>query len=103
MNATIAESKQKGQNQEQELPTQITELQSQLDKLQAEEIKAGSGDDCHSNPKIDRELLQEPQSQSLAEEIHSHIMEVQTLEQQAKKELLSERNRIQTMHNLDLD
>lgn len=54
MNATIAESEQKGQNQEQELPTQITELQSQLDKLQAEKIKAGSGDDCHSNPEIDR-------------------------------------------------
>lgn len=52
MNAT-GESKQKGQTQEQELQTQITVLQSQLDKLKAEEKKAGSGDDCHSNPRID--------------------------------------------------
>ena len=54
MNAAVAESEQRGQNQEQELQTVITELQSQLDELQAEEKKAGSGDDCHSNPEIDR-------------------------------------------------
>lgn len=47
-------------------------------------------------------LLEEPQTQSLAEERHSHAMALQALERRAKEELLSERNRLQTMHHLEL-
>ncbi|KAG7485047.1 hypothetical protein JOB18_002123 [Solea senegalensis] len=117
MNAAVAESEQRWQNREQELQTQISELESQL--TEEEKKKAGQGDDCHGNPEIDRlrqevqdtkeinkklrELLQEPQTQSLAEEKHSHAMALQALERQAKEDLLSERNRLQTMHHLELE
>lgn len=47
-------------------------------------------------------VSKEPQSQSLAEERHSHAMALQALERQAKEELLSEINRLQTMHHLEL-
>lgn len=47
-------------------------------------------------------MLEEPQTQSLAEEKHSHTMALQALERQAKEDLLSERNRLQTMHHLEL-
>lgn len=47
-------------------------------------------------------MLEEPQSQSLAEEKQSHAMALQALEKQAKEDLLSERNRLQTMHHLEL-
>ncbi|XP_019215438.1 protein FAM184B isoform X7 [Oreochromis niloticus] len=121
MNAAVAESEQRWQSREEELQAQISELQGQLTELesQAEKKKAGQGDDCHVNPEIDRlrkevqdtkeinkklrELLQEPQTQSLAEERHSHAMALQALERRAKEELLSERNRLQTMHHLELD
>ncbi|CAN9510406.1 unnamed protein product [Ophioblennius macclurei] len=121
MNAAVAESEQRWQNKEQELQTQISELQTELNQLQsqAEKKKTGQGDDCHGNPEIDRlrkevqdtkeinkklrDLLQEPQSQSLTEEKHNHAMALQTLERQAKEDLLSERNRLQTMHHLELD
>uniref|UniRef100_A0A096M779 Family with sequence similarity 184 member B n=1 Tax=Poecilia formosa TaxID=48698 RepID=A0A096M779_POEFO len=53
-----------------------------------------------SRCKINRK---EPQSQSLAEERHSHAMALQALERQAKEDLLSEINRLQTMHHLELD
>lgn len=46
--------------------------------------------------------LEEPQTQSSAEEKHSHAMALQALERQAKEDLLSERNRLQTMHHLEL-
>lgn len=48
--------------------------------------------------------MQEPQTQnqSLAEEKHSHAMALQALERQAKEDLLSERNRLQTLHHLEL-
>ncbi|XP_065815331.1 protein FAM184B isoform X1 [Labrus bergylta] len=121
MNAAVAESEQRWQNREQEMQTQISELQSQLseEQEQDEKKKACSGDDCHGNPEIDRlrkevqdtkeinkklrELLQEPQSQSSAEEKHNHSVALQALERQAKEDLLSERNRLQTMHHLELD
>lgn len=47
-------------------------------------------------------VLEEPQSQSSAEERHSHTMALQALEKQAKEDVLSERNRLQTMHHLEL-
>lgn len=47
-------------------------------------------------------VLEEPQSQSLAEERHSHTMALQTLEKKAKEDVLSERNRLLTMHHLEL-
>ncbi|MED6295381.1 hypothetical protein CHARACLAT_031296, partial [Characodon lateralis] len=123
MNAAVAESEQRWQGREQELQTQVSELQAQLTELQAqmqaEKKTAGREDDSHANPEIDklrkevqdtkeinkklRELLQEPQSQSLAEERHSHAMALQALERQAKEDLLSEINRLQTMHHLELD
>lgn len=46
--------------------------------------------------------MKEPQSQCLTEERHSHAVALQTLERQAKEDLLSERNRLQTMHHLEL-
>ncbi|XP_053713626.1 trichohyalin-like isoform X1 [Synchiropus splendidus] len=116
MNAAVAESEQRWQNQEQELQNQISELQSQLAELQEEKKK---GDGYHGNPEIDRlkrevqetkeinkklkDLLQEPQSQTLAEERHKHSLELQALERQAREDLLSERNRLQTMQHLELD
>ncbi|XP_034394277.1 protein FAM184B [Cyclopterus lumpus] len=121
MNAAVAESEQRWQNKEQELQTHVSELQAQLDVLQsqqAEKAKEGPGDDCHGNPEIDRlrkevqdtkeinkklkDLLQ-PQTQSLGEERHSHAKALQVLERQAKEDVLSERNRLQTMHHLELD
>lgn len=121
MNAAVAETEQRWQTQEQDMQSHIEELEAQVKELQVqmEKKKAGSGDDCHVNPEIDklrkevqdtkeinkklRELLQEPQSQSLAEERHNHAMALQTMERKAKEDLLSERNRLQTMHHLDLD
>lgn len=121
MNAAVAESEQRWQNQEQEMQSQIDELQTQLTELQSqvEKKNSGSGDDCHGNPEIDRlrkevqdtkeinkklrDLLQEPQSQSLAEERHNHSMALQAMERKAKEDVLSERNRLQTMHHLELD
>lgn len=47
-------------------------------------------------------MEQEPQTQSSAEERHSHAMALQALERQAKEDLLSERNRLQTLHHLEL-
>lgn len=47
-------------------------------------------------------VLEEPQTQSLTEERHNHAMALQALERQAKEDLLSERNRLQTMHHLEL-
>ncbi|XP_008315150.1 protein FAM184B isoform X2 [Cynoglossus semilaevis] len=117
MNAAVAESEQRWQTREQELQTQISELQGQL--TQEEQKKEGQNDDSHGNPEIDRlrkevqdtkeinkklrDLLQEPQSQCLTEERHSHAVALQTLERQAKEDLLSERNRLQTMHHLELE
>uniref|UniRef100_A0A8C6K7N5 Family with sequence similarity 184 member B n=1 Tax=Nothobranchius furzeri TaxID=105023 RepID=A0A8C6K7N5_NOTFU len=116
MNAAVAESEQRWQGREEELQAQISELQAQLTELQTqvEKKKAGQGDDCHGNPEIDRlrkevqdtkeinkklrDLLQEPQTQSLAEERHTHAMTLQ-----AKEDLLSEMNRLKTMHHLELD
>lgn len=46
--------------------------------------------------------LQEPHGQSSAAERHSHSMAVQALEKQAKEDVLSERNRLQTIHHLEL-
>lgn len=48
------------------------------------------------------DVLEEPQSQSSATERHSHTMALQALERQAKEDVLSERNRLQTMHHLEL-
>lgn len=48
------------------------------------------------------DVLEEPQTQSLAEERHSQAMALQALERQAKEDVLSERNRLQTMHHLEL-
>ncbi|XP_077460794.1 protein FAM184B isoform X2 [Stigmatopora argus] len=119
MNAAVAECEQRWQNQEQEFHAQISELQCQLDELQSETKKEDSGDESHGNREIDklkkevqetkeinkklRELLEEPQSQSLAEERHGHAVQLQALERQAKDDVLSERNRLQTMHHLELD
>lgn len=47
-------------------------------------------------------VLEEPQTQSSAVERHSHTMALQALERQAKEDVLSERNRLQTMHHLEL-
>uniref|UniRef100_A0A674NVI8 Family with sequence similarity 184 member B n=1 Tax=Takifugu rubripes TaxID=31033 RepID=A0A674NVI8_TAKRU len=121
MNAAMAESEQRWQGKEQELQSQISELQSQLSRQQsqAEKKKAAQGDDGHGNPEIDRlrkevqdtkeinkklrELLQEPQNQSLSAERHNHTVALQVLERQAKEDVLSERNRLQTMLQLELD
>ncbi|XP_071779377.2 LOW QUALITY PROTEIN: protein FAM184B [Centroberyx gerrardi] len=120
LNAAVAEGDQRWQGREQELQTQLDELQGQLtDQSQADKKRAGLGDDCHGNPEIDRlrkevqetkeinkkmrEQLQEPQTQSVAEERHSPAMALQALERQAKEDLLSERNRLQTLHHLQLD
>lgn len=46
------------------------------------------------------DVLEEPQS--LGEERHSHAKALQALERQAKEDVLSERNRLQTMHHLEL-
>ena len=48
------------------------------------------------------DVLQEPQTQSSATDRHSHAMALQALERQAKEDVLSERNRLQTMHHLEL-
>lgn len=45
-------------------------------------------------------MEQEPQTS--AEERHSHAMALQAMERQAKEDLLSERNRLQTLHHLEL-
>ena len=47
-------------------------------------------------------VFEEPKTQSLTEERQSHTVALQTLERQAKEDLLSERNRLQTMHHLEL-
>ncbi|XP_029914086.1 protein FAM184B [Myripristis murdjan] len=121
LNAAVAEGDQRWQDREQELQTQLAELQGQLTDLQSqvEKKRAGLGDDCHGNPEIERlrkevqetkeinkkmrEQLQEPQTQSLAEERHNHAMALQALERQAKEDVLSERNRLQTLLHLQLD
>lgn len=48
------------------------------------------------------DVLQEPQNQSLSAERHSHTVALQVLERQAKEDVLSERNRLQTMLQLEL-
>lgn len=48
------------------------------------------------------DVLEEPQTQSSAADRHSHAMALQALERQAKEDVLSERNRLQTMHHLEL-
>ncbi|KAM3865451.1 LOW QUALITY PROTEIN: protein FAM184B [Diretmus argenteus] len=117
LNAAVAEGEQRYQNREQELQSQLADLQSQLS--QAEKKRTGLVDDCHGNPEIDRlrkevqdtkeinkkmrEQLQEPQAQTLVEERHNHAMALQALERQSKEDLLSERNRLQTLHHLQLD
>nr|XP_057938648.1 protein FAM184B isoform X2 [Doryrhamphus excisus] len=119
MNAAVAESEQRWQNQEQELHSQIADLQSQLDEMQTEKNKESPENDSRVNPEIDklkkevqetkeinkklRERLQEPQCQSLVEERQSHAVQLQAMERQAKEDVLSERNRLQTMHHLELD
>lgn len=47
-------------------------------------------------------MLEEPQSQASSAERHSHTMALQALERQAKEDVLSERNRLQTIHHLEL-
>lgn len=47
-------------------------------------------------------VLEDPQSQSSTADRHSHAMALQALERQAKEDVLSERNRLQTMHHLEL-
>lgn len=47
-------------------------------------------------------VLQEPQNQCLSAERHSHSVALQVLERQAKEDVLSERNRLQTMLQLEL-
>nr|XP_046269806.1 protein FAM184B isoform X2 [Scatophagus argus] len=121
MNAAVAESEQRWQNREQELQAQISELQGEVSAAQSkvDKKKAGPGDDNHGNPEIERlrtevqetkeinrklrELLQEPQTQSSTADRHSHAMALQALERQAKEDVLSERNRLQTIHHLELD
>ncbi|XP_054635022.1 protein FAM184B isoform X2 [Dunckerocampus dactyliophorus] len=119
MNAAVAESEQRWQNQEQDMHSQIADLQSQLDEMQTEKKKESPENDSRGNPEVDklrkevqetkelnkklRERLQEPQSQSLVEERQSHAVQLQALERQAKEDVLSERNRLQTMHHLELD
>lgn len=47
-------------------------------------------------------VLEEPQNQSLSAERHSHTMALQLMERQAKEDVLSERNRLQTLLQLEL-
>ncbi|XP_061772261.1 protein FAM184B isoform X2 [Nerophis ophidion] len=123
MNAAVAESEQRWQNQEQDLHAQVARLQGQLDQMQAErqkteeEERQKTEEDSHAILEMEemkkevqetreinkqlRERLQEPQSPSQAEERHSHTL--QMLERRAKEDLLSERNRLHTMHHLELD
>ncbi|CAL8389292.1 unnamed protein product [Arctogadus glacialis] len=115
LNAAVAEGEQCWAGREEELQSQVEGPQSP----QAEKKRAGLGDDCHGNPEIDRlrkevqdtkdinkklrDQLQGPHTQSLAEERHSHAMSLQALERLAKDDLQSERSRLQTLHQLQLD
>ncbi|XP_061685642.1 protein FAM184B isoform X2 [Syngnathoides biaculeatus] len=117
MNAAVAESEQRWRQREAELHARMAKLTAQLDQLQTEskkeEAEADSRGDLEMgklrkevedtkemNTKL-RELLQEPQS--LAEERHNHAAQLQALERQARDDALSERNRLQTVHRLELD
>ncbi|XP_062334481.1 protein FAM184B [Osmerus eperlanus] len=120
LDAAVAEGNQQSQSREEELQTQISNLQTQLAdlKLQVEKKRVGSGDDCHGNPEIDRlrkevqetmemnkrlreQLQEEPQTHSLAAERHARAL--QALERQAQEDIQAERNRLQTLHHLQLD
>ncbi|KAK0151557.1 Protein FAM184B [Merluccius polli] len=122
LNAAVAEGEQRWQGREEELQTEVEQLRGQIGEPlspQAEKKRAGLGEDCHGNPEIDRlrkevqdtkdinkklrDQLQEPHTQSLAEERHGHAMSLQALERQAKEDLKSERSRLQTLHQLQLD
>ncbi|XP_030207059.1 protein FAM184B isoform X1 [Gadus morhua] len=122
LNAAVAEGEQRWAGREEELQSQVEELRGQVEgpqSPQAEKKRAGLGDDCHGNPEIDRlrkevqdtkdinkklrDQLQGPHTQSLAEERHSHAMSLQALERLAKDDLQSERSRLQTLHQLQLD
>lgn len=57
---------------------------------------------CFKSKVLCTDVLQEPQNQSLSAERHSHTVALQVLERQAKEDVLSERNRLQTMLQLEL-
>ncbi|XP_055768756.1 protein FAM184B isoform X2 [Salvelinus fontinalis] len=106
LDAAVATSNQR----EQELQTQLADLQSQVER------KAGPADGHHDDSEIDR-LRREVQetrdmNQRLREQLqeepqrHSeerHVAALQVLERRAQEELQTERNRLQTLHLLQLD
>ncbi|XP_061627156.1 protein FAM184B isoform X2 [Phyllopteryx taeniolatus] len=106
MNAAVAESEQRWRNRERELHARMAELQEEEPEddshgnLEIDKLRKEVEETKEINKKL-RELLQEPQS--LAEERRSHAVQLQALERQAKEDVLSERNRLQTMHQLELD
>nr|XP_046189283.1 trichohyalin-like [Oncorhynchus gorbuscha] len=106
LDAAVAMSNQR----EQELQTQLADLQSQVER------KAGPAEGHHDDSEIDRlrwevqetrdmnqrlreQLQEEPKRHS--EERHSAAL--QALERRAQEELQTERNRLHTLHLLQLD
>ncbi|XP_061882284.1 protein FAM184B isoform X2 [Entelurus aequoreus] len=110
MNAAVAESEQRWQNQEQDLQAQIAQMQAERQKtedhshsiLEMDKMKKEVQEMRDINKQL-RERLQEPQSQSQSQAEERHSLQMTVLERQAKEDLLSERNRLQTMHHLELD
>ncbi|XP_070971697.1 protein FAM184B isoform X3 [Oncorhynchus clarkii lewisi] len=106
LDASVATSNQR----EQELQTQLADLQSQVER------KAGPAEGHHDDSEIDRlrRVVQETRdmNQRLREQLqeepqrHSeerHMAALQALERRAQEELQTERNRLHTLHLLQLD
>ncbi|KAL1023963.1 hypothetical protein UPYG_G00049610 [Umbra pygmaea] len=116
LDAAVAMSNQR----EQELQTQLADLRSQLER------KAGPAEGHHGDSEIDklrrdvqetremnqrlREQLREEPRLHLNEERHTqpeerlaHTMALQAVERRAQDELQAEKNRLQTLHLLQLD
>ncbi|XP_031670472.1 trichohyalin [Oncorhynchus kisutch] len=101
LDAAVATSNQR----EQELQTQLADLQSQVER------KAGPIEGDHDDSEIDR-LRREVQEtrdmnqrlrEQLKEEPQRHTAALQALERRAQEELQTERNRLHTLHLLQLD
>ncbi|XP_061535564.1 protein FAM184B isoform X2 [Phycodurus eques] len=106
MNAAVAGSEQRWRNRERELHARMAELQKEETEddshgdLEIDKLRKEVEETKEINKKL-RELLQEPRSS--AEERRSHAVQLQALERQAKEDVLSERNRLQTTQQLELD
>ncbi|XP_042173501.1 trichohyalin-like [Oncorhynchus tshawytscha] len=101
LDAAVATSNQR----EQELQTQLADLQSQVER------KAGPTEGHQDDSEIDR-LRREVQEtrdmnqrlrEQLKEEPQRHTVALQALERRAQEELQTERNRLHTLHLLQLD